>query len=140
MRRAVAALALAAACALPAAADDLSGVAGTVVDLDHHTPFANAAIGIYRLPLHGEDQPVATAVTDRKGFFANITLDPGRYLITANVMGLHSSCEFQQLYHGVVTRVRIEVSFNGERCIGKGMSSALVVPGQTADVYITHKH
>ncbi len=138
MRRVLAALALIFACTLPAAADETSGVAGTVVDLDHHRPFVNAEIGIYPLPLRAEETPIATAVTNKDGFFSNITLVPGRYLITANVMGLHSSCEFEELYHGVVTHVRIELSMKGERCIGKNIHSSLVVPGQPADVYIVH--
>ena len=138
MRRIFAALAIVVACALPATAQETSGVAGTVVDLDHQTPFVNAAVGIYRLPLHENDVPVATATTDRHGFFSNITLEPGRYLITANVMGMRSSCEFQELYHGVVTRVRIELSMTGERCVGKNIRPSLVVPGQVSDVYIVH--
>ena len=138
MLRIFAAVALFAATLLPAAAQDISGVAGTVVDLDHQKPFANAAIGIYRLPLHGEDVPVATATTDRKGYFSNITLEAGRYLITANIMGMRSSCEFEELYHGVVSQVRIEVSMTGERCVGKNIRPSLVVPGQVSDVYIVH--
>ena len=138
MRRIFAVVALFAASLLPAAAQDTSGVAGTVVDLDHQKPFANAAVGIYRLPLHNDSVPVATSTTDRDGFFSNITLEPGRYLITANVMGMHSSCEFEELYHGVVTRVRIEVSMNGERCEGKNIRPSLVIPGQVSDVYIVH--
>lgn len=136
MRRVLAALALFGACALPVNAQDTSGVAGTVVDLDHQTPFVNAAVAIYRLPLHPDDTPVASSHTDRRGFFSNITLEPGRYLITANIMGMRSSCEFEELYHGVVTRVRIEVSMTGERCVGKNIRPSLVVPGQVSDVYI----
>ncbi|HEV7180664.1 MAG TPA: carboxypeptidase-like regulatory domain-containing protein [Candidatus Baltobacteraceae bacterium] len=138
MRQLISVLALVAACTLCAAAGEPSGVAGTVLNLDNGTPFVNAAVAIYRLPLRENDTAVASAVSDRHGFFANITLDPGRYLITANVNGMHSSCEFQELYRGVITRVKLELSSTGERCVGKHIRAAVVVPGQSQDVYIMH--
>ena len=128
-------------CALSAGwglAQSPTGVAGTVLDLDNGRPIARAEVQIYRLPLESSAAPVATLIADGRGFFTDITLAPGRYVIVANANGVRTGCEISELHDGVVDRLRMEISSKGERCIGKNVRSALVVPGQTADVYTVH--
>lgn len=136
MKRLVLTTALAAAMALPALADQTGGVAGRVTDLMGH-PLANAAVAIYRLPLHGNaNAALHTETTDKGGNFANITLEPGRYLVTANVQGWTSSCVIDDVFGGNVTHMKISVGSDGQRCSGPRVHSATINPAQTADVYI----
>ena len=127
--------ALAAAMSLPAYADQTGGVAGRVTDLMGH-PLANAAVAIYKLPLHQAQLALRTVTTDKGGYFTDITLEPGRYLVTANVMGWTSSCVIDDVFGGNVTRVKISVGADGQRCQGPRVHSAVINPAQTADVYI----
>ncbi len=136
--KALALILLALAAAAPVAAAQPTGLAGTVVDLDNGKPLRGAQVEIYHLPLQTVVNPIATLVANDRGFFADISLTPGRYLVVANANGVRTACEISKLYHGVVGRLRMEISSKGERCIGKHVSSALVVPGQTADVYVVH--
>ncbi len=114
-----------------------AGIAGFVMDLDHQTPLGHARVAIYRLPLAGTNiEPVAALETNARGFFADINLAAGSYLVTSSARGLSSTCEIGELYDGVVNRIRIGVSSSGVQCAGKNAHG--VVPGQTSDVYILH--
>lgn len=135
MKRFVLMTALAAAMALPALADQTGGVSGRVTDLMGH-PLANAAVAIYKLPLHQAEAALHTSTTDKTGYFSNITLEPGRYLVTANVQGWTSSCVIDDVFGGNVTRMKISVGVDGQRCSGPRVHSATINPAQTADLYI----
>ena len=123
--------------AIPALADT-GGIAGTVVDLNTGMPMSNAAVAIYRLPLTLNAVQVESALTNRKGFFSNLDLDPGRYLVTANIQGRTSSCIIDDVNSGETVRMKIEVGADGQRCMGPNVSSATVDPAQTADLYRIH--
>ena len=139
MKRLFLACALVAATALPALADQSGGVAGRVTNLATGKAYANAAVAIYRLPLHAAEAAMRTVTTDRNGNFADITLEPGRYLVTANVAGMTSSCVIDDVFGGQTTRMKIELGADGQRCIGPRVHSAVVNPANTADEYIVHQ-
>jgi hypothetical protein len=123
--------------ALPALADT-GGIAGMVVDLDTGLPMANAAVAIYHLPLTATSPQIQSALTNRKGFFTNMGLDPGRYLVTAEISGRTSSCIIDDVYANETVRMKIEVGADGQRCIGPHVQSAVLDPSQTADLYRIH--
>jgi protocatechuate 3,4-dioxygenase beta subunit len=135
MKRFLLMTALAAAMSLPALADQTGGVSGRVTDLMGH-PLANTAVSIYKLPVHEGSPAIKSATTDKQGYFTDITLEPGRYLVTANVMGWTSSCVIDDVFGGSVTRMKISVGADGQRCSGPRVHSAVVNPANTADVYI----
>lgn len=115
-----------------------TGVSGFVVNAETHKPFVNAQVAIYRMPLGNAATAVSTLNTDKRGFFSNILLEPGRYVVTATANGERTACQTSDIYRGAVARVRIEMSKDRDYCIGKGVTSSLVVPGQGANVYIIH--
>ncbi len=115
-----------------------TGIDGTVISADTHKPLANAQIAIFRMPLGSAATAVSTIYTNKHGFFSNVLLEPGRYVVTATANGVRTACQTSDIFRGAVARVRIEMSRDREYCIGKGVSSSMVVPGQTADVYIIH--
>ena len=117
---------------------DLTGVDGYVLSADTHRPLENAEVAIYRMPMNNAAHAVRTLYTNKKGFFSKIMLEPGRYVITANADGLQAACVTSDLTSGVISRISVEMSKDHEVCVGKNVRSALVVPGQTADVYVIH--
>lgn len=131
-------LALLAAIALPALAERPAGIVGTIVDLDNGHVLPRAQVQIYRMPIENIAHAAATLTTNPHGFFSTIVLQPGRYLVVATARGVRSACEISNVYAGVVERIRMAISAKGERCIGRNAHSALLLPGQTADVYIVH--
>jgi hypothetical protein len=138
MKRLVTTLGLIAAMTLPAIAADTGGVAGYVVDLASGQPVSNAAVAIYRLPLDTNAPVLESAVTDRHGFFTNIHVAPGRYLVTANVANRTSSCMIDDVFPGQMLRMKIWIGADGQRCSGPKVHSAVVNPSETADVYRIH--
>lgn len=115
-----------------------TGITGFVVNAQTRKPLVNAQVAIYRMPIGSAATAVSTLSTDKHGFFRNILLEPGRYIVTATANGLRTACETSDIFEGAVARVRIEMAKDHEFCIGKGISSSMVVPGQGADVYIIH--
>ena len=138
MKRIVTTLGLLAAMTLPAVAADTGGVAGYVVDLANGQPIANAAVAIYRLPLDTNAPVIESAVTNRQGFFTNIHVAPGRYLVTANIANRTSSCMIDDVFPGQTVRMKISIGADGQRCSGPKVHSAVVNPSETADVYRIH--
>ena len=125
--------------ALPALAQTQpTGVDGFVVNATTHKPLAGAEVAIFRMPIGNAATAVSTLRTNKHGFFSNVLLEPGRYVVTATANGQRTACQTSDIYRGAVARVRIEMSKDREYCVGKGVTSSLVVPGQTADVYIIH--
>lgn len=136
MKRFMTMLALAAIACAPASADVSGGVLGRVVDLNTGRPLANAAIAIYRLPVHENSSPLKSTTSDKTGYFRDITLEPGRYLITAEVIGLTSSCVIDDVFGGQATHIKIEIGPDGQRCVGPRVHSAVINPANTADEYV----
>jgi hypothetical protein len=122
----------------PSSAQSPTGISGVVVNLDDGRPISGAQVQIYRLPLEQSVAAVATLQANARGFFTDIALSPGRYVVVATANGVRTGCEISELHDGVVERMRMEISAKGERCIGKNVRNSLVVPGQTSDVYTVH--
>lgn len=129
---------LAAAVVPTLAQNQPTGVDGFVINADTRKPLTKVQVAIFRMPIGNAATAVSTLYTDKHGFFSNVLLEPGRYVITATADGVRTACETSDIFRGAVARVRIEMSRDHEYCIGKGVSSSLVVPGQGANVYIIH--
>jgi hypothetical protein len=123
----IAALCLAAV--LPARADEPGGLSGYVRD-DHGRPMADVEVGFSRA-----GGPTMKIRTDKHGFFSDITLEPGRYLVSAEVLfGLGSwSCVVRDVQGGEFIRVTIVAVRHVRDCAPIGAS--LVDSNETADVY-----
>jgi hypothetical protein len=119
-----------------AAADELGGISGTVVNVTNGQPMPNAVLYYYRSPYleHGPNH-LMKLETNRHGFFTDITLEPGRYVIMAQVPGRVEGCAVDDVIGGEVARVRIEIGHSGVMCSGPRVHPALVDPNATADVY-----
>lgn len=135
MRRILLAVALAATCAVPTLAAGTGGVSGFVTDLATGKPVPSVAVAIYKLPVTPNAPAIESAISDRKGFFVNLHLDPGRYLVTANLQGHTSSCIVDDVFEGQVARMKIEIGGDGQRCIGPRVHSAILNPNDTSDIY-----
>ena len=136
MKRTLLALALAAGCTVPAFAEQSGGIAGRVFELGTGQPVATGTVAIYRLPFHKSDLAVRTVAIDKGGNFADITLEPGRYLVTADVNGAKASCAIDDVFGGQTTRLKIYSGSDGERCVGPRVHAAVINPANVADEYV----
>ncbi len=121
--------------ALPAFAAN-GGVSGTLLD-EAGRPVAGASVAIFRMPISQADMALATVKTDRHGFFSDITLPPGRYLVSSVASAQSSSCVIDDVFDGAVTRFRLRLG-PSRLCSGPRLHSAVINPALTADVYIMH--
>lgn len=126
---------LALAAPFGAAANSFGGVSGYVVDGATARPVPGAAIVIARLPENAPTQ--RSVVANRKGFFVELGLEPGRYTVTANVLGRSASCVIDDVYADQVRSVRIVLGPpSGEpSCFRAQFHRSVVNPDETADVY-----
>jgi hypothetical protein len=74
--------------------------------------------------------------TDRRGYFSDIVLEPGRYVVTASVEGREAHCVIDDVFGDAVTRLQIEIGTDGARCSGPRVHSDMVNPALTSDEYI----
>jgi hypothetical protein len=137
MKRLATMLALAGLLGAPALADpNGAGIAGTVVDLGTGQPVAHATILYYKSPyLENGTNRIYEQKTDRHGFFTDITLDPGRYIIMARVPDKVMGCAVDDVQQGEITRVKIEVGRDSIVCLGPRVHPTIVDPNLTADLY-----
>jgi Carboxypeptidase regulatory-like domain len=119
-----------------ALADELGGISGTVVDAQTGQPMAHATLYYYRSP-YNEKGPnrLMTLQTNGRGFFSDVTLDPGRYVIMARIPGKVEGCAVDDVIGGEVTRMKITVGHSSVMCSGPRVHSALVDPNAGASVY-----
>lgn len=135
MRALLIAVALAAV-AVAARADDVGGLSG-YVRLENGTLLGKATL---RYGIAG--YPAREITTDRNGFFAGITLEPGRYYIWV----LHPPiawgefCVSPDVLVGEVTRTIIVIKNTQTTRMGHclGPAPSLVDPDQTGDLYRIH--
>ena len=122
--------------AIPAFADDTSGgIAGTVVDIKTGQPIDRAQIMYYRAPFIENGTTIRKLETDRHGFFRDITLEPGRYIVMAQVPGRVLGCAVDDVQNGEISRIRIEIGRDAIVCSGPRVHPTLIDPNATADVY-----
>jgi hypothetical protein len=129
-------LALAGSLGAFALADELGGISGTVVDAQTGQPMPHATLYYYRSP-YNEKGPnrLMTLQTNNHGFFSDVTLDPGRYVIMARIPGKVEGCAVDDVIGGEVTRMKITIGHNAIMCSGPRVHSALVDPNAGASVY-----
>ena len=124
---------------LAALADATGGVSGVVIDRSTGKPVAGAAISVYELPAATSDSPamirVSSLKTDRHGFFSNLSLAPGGYLITATVPRKAAACAVHAVNNGVVRHLQIVVSNDSHAAYCGGPYAHQIDPDETADVY-----
>lgn len=136
MKRLATTLALAAFLAAPALAAQLSGgLSGHVTDLKTGQPIANATIYYYRSPYVDNVTVPKKLVTDRHGFFADVTLQPGRYIVMSQVAGKVMGCAVDDVMDGESTRINIKMGYDTIICSGPRVHPTLLDPNATADVY-----
>jgi hypothetical protein len=129
-------LALAGSLATIAMADEPAGLSGTVVDVKTGQPVPNATLYYYRSPYleHGPNR-IMTLQTNGRGFFSDLTVQPGRYVIMARFPNKVEGCAVEDVMGGEVARVKIEMGHNSIVCSGPRVHSALVDPNDSASVY-----
>jgi hypothetical protein len=137
MKQLAALLALMIFVAVPALADATDGgLAGTVVDLSTGQPIEHATILYYKTPyLENGPNRIMEVKTDRHGFFSDITLEPGRYVVMARVPGKVLGCAVDDVQQGETARVKIEIGRDRIVCSGPRVHPTLVDPNLTADLY-----
>ncbi len=129
-------LALAGFFAVPALADDLGGISGTVVDAKTGQPIPHATLYYYKSPyLEKGPNHIMTLQTNGRGFFSDVTLEPGRYVIMARFPGKVEGCAVDDVIGAEVTRMKIEIGHDQIMCSGPRVHPALVDPNATASVY-----
>jgi len=136
MKQTALVLLLAAAASGPALAEQPGGIAGTVVDARTNQPVAHAQLYYYRAP-YRENGPnrIMSVQSNSRGFFSDITLEPGRYVIMARFGNAVEGCALDDVISGEVARVRLEIGHNTLMCSGPRFHPAMVDPNASADVY-----
>ncbi|MFZ0032763.1 MAG: carboxypeptidase-like regulatory domain-containing protein [Candidatus Cybelea sp.] len=131
-------LALAGSLIGAALADQPGGISGTVVDVKTGQPVAGATLYYYRAPyLDNGPNHIMRLETNRHGFFSDVTLQPGRYVIMARFPDKVQGCAVDDVMGGEVARMKIEIGRDAIMCSGPRIHPALVDPNATADVYRT---
>jgi hypothetical protein len=128
-------LALAGAFGAAALADEPGGISGTVVDAKTGQPMAHATLYYYRSPYHETSTRIMTLQTNNRGYFSDVTLEPGRYVVMARFPGKVQGCAVDDVVGREVTRMKIEIGHDSIMCSGPRVHPALVDPNATADVY-----
>jgi hypothetical protein len=131
-------LALAGSLVASALADQPGGISGTVVDVKTGQPVPGATLYYYRAPyLENGPNHIMTLHTNSHGFFSDVTLEPGRYIIMARFPDKVQGCAVDDVMGGEVARMKIEIGRDAIMCSGPRVHPALVDPNATADVYRT---
>lgn len=132
------AIVLALGCALSAIAlaDEPGGIAGTVVDAKTKAPIAHATLYYYRNPwLDNGPNHLMRMETNAHGFFSDITLQPGRYVIMSTIPGKVEGCAVDDVMGGEVAHMKIEMGHNEIMCSGPRVHPAMVDPNAVGDIY-----
>jgi len=129
-------LALAGSLGSAALADEPAGLSGTVVDYKTGQPVPNATLYYYKAPyLEKGPNRIMTLRTNSHGFFSDLTLQPGRYVVMARFPNKVEGCTVEDVMGGEVARVKIEMGHNSIMCTGPRVHPALVDPNASASVY-----
>ncbi|HEY1867923.1 MAG TPA: carboxypeptidase-like regulatory domain-containing protein [Candidatus Cybelea sp.] len=129
-------LALAGLLGAVAMADEPAGLSGTVVDVKTGQPVPNATLYYYRSPyLEKGPNHIMTLQTNNHGFFSDLTLQPGRYVIMARFPNKVEGCAVEDVMGGEVARVKVEMGHNTIMCSGSRVHPALVDPNASASIY-----
>jgi Carboxypeptidase regulatory-like domain len=122
--------------AVPALAAQFGGgISGYVTDVKTGQPIANATILYYRVPYVENVTVPKQLTTDRHGFFSDVTLEPGRYVLMARFPDKVEGCAVDDVMDGESTRVKIKMGYDTILCSGPRVHPTMVDPNATADVY-----
>lgn len=137
MKRLAAMLALVSFLAVPALADQTGGgIAGTVTNIATGQPIQNATILYYKAPyLENGPNQIHKLQTNSKGYFSDITLEPGRYIIMARVPDKVLGCAVDDVMGGEISHVKIEIGRDRIVCSGPRVHPTLIDPNATASLY-----
>ncbi|HEY1654429.1 MAG TPA: carboxypeptidase-like regulatory domain-containing protein [Candidatus Tumulicola sp.] len=129
-------LALASLLAIPAlGAQPGGGISGYVTDLKTGRPVERATILYYRAPYVENVTVLKKLETDKRGFFSDVTLEPGRYILMAQFPGKVMGCAVDDVMDGESARVKIKMGYDSIVCSGPRVHATMVDPNATADVY-----
>lgn len=136
MRQIAIVLGLVGSLAATALADQPGGISGKVVDAKSGQPIAQATLYYYRSPYleHGPNH-IMVLTSNGKGFFSDVNLEPGRYIIMARFPGKVEGCAVDDVIGGEIARVKIEMGHDTVMCSGPHVHAALIDPNATSDVY-----
>jgi hypothetical protein len=126
---------LATAGASHAVAADGGGFDGYVIDGSTGQGISGERVFYYRMPFVENSTIVDELRTDSRGYFGDITLAPGRYVLSVGSASQISGCTIEDVFAGEVSRLRIEARRTGTACSGPRPSTSLVDANATADVY-----
>jgi len=136
MKRLAIVLAAVAACIAPAFADEPGGIAGTVVDAKTGQAMPNVTLYYYRAPYNEKGyNRIMTMRTNGRGFFNDVTLEPGRYVVMARFPGKVQGCALDDVMGGEISHLKIQIGHDSVMCSGPRVHPALVDPNATASVY-----
>lgn len=136
MKRLASTLALASLLAVPAlAAQATGGISGYVTDLKTGHPIQHATILYYRAPYVENVTVLKKLETNQRGFFSDVTLEPGRYILMAQFPGKVMGCAVNDVMDGESARVKIQMGYETIVCSGPRVHPTMVDPNATADVY-----
>jgi len=131
---------VAAALAFPAiaGAEGPSGMSGFVIDAVTRAPLGGVTVVVARdeNPPKEKDE----VVTDRHGFFTDLALRPGGYVVIVDIRNKLISCIVDDVHEGVVRHMKILVgrSGNDSQCVGPLVRHDTVDPDETASLYRIH--
>jgi Carboxypeptidase regulatory-like domain len=132
MKYLIAALALAGLMGTTALADASGGIVGSVVDTTTGKSLSNVPITITRV----ESSPRSwTTKTNGKGSFAQLSLEPGRYLVVATLPGQTIGCALDDIFTGETIHLKIGIAGSHLICAAPRAHPALVDPSAVSDVY-----
>jgi hypothetical protein len=128
-------LALASLVAAPVLADELGGIAGTAIDAKTGQPLAHATLYYYRAPYVENATRIMKIETNGRGFFSDVTLQPGRYVIMARYPNKVEGCAVDDVIGGETTRMKLTIGRDAIMCTGPRVHAALIDPNAGASVY-----
>jgi hypothetical protein len=130
------ALALAGSLIVPALAQQVGGISGTVVDAQTGQPIPHAKLYYYKAPyLEKGPNEIRVMETNSHGFFSNIVLQPGRYVVMARFPNKVEGCAVDDVMSGEVTRLHLVIGRDVLMCSGPSVHPITIDPNTTADVY-----
>ena len=106
------------------------------MDVQTGQPVPQATLYYYRTPyLENGATRIMTLHTNNHGFFSDVTLEPGRYVVMARFPDKVEGCAVDDVIGGEVSRMKVEIGRGTIMCSGPRVHPALVDPNATADVY-----
>jgi len=109
-------------------------MSGVVIDASTRAPIEGATVVVTRYDSALRESKEFT--TDRRGFFADIALTPGAYLVTTSALGQLVTCIVNDVPYGVVRNVRIVLGTGlVPECKGTLVHFGVVDPDQLGSIY-----